>query len=181
MSPSRAKPARASDEQLRAARTALRVALGVSLTVGCLLQGAVFFVIFRQIRVNGDGDGELLSDDGGRFEGFDGVAPFYAIDYSLFPLVAGLYAFNAIYFYQAELLYIALGLATKTSLFWLIFGTVRELVESHLRVAPRTADWSSVSLVLGILLPYALLALGVAGVLIDVARSRLSSAPPPLK
>jgi hypothetical protein len=121
-----------------------RLVKWISLLVGCILQGAVFACIFMQLSMS---DYEYEKDGvPSKFTGFQQQSAVYFGHYCVFPVVAMLYAFGGIEnFIVAEWCYVSAGVASKAAIFWLIFGTVRDLTENWTKEQePVGVNWPAV-------------------------------------
>lgn len=117
-----------------------------SFALGCVLQGTVFLVAFLYVNVVSDPAPPREE----RFDGFSEQVWVYTIQYLSFPAIAFLYAFAPRYsaaadFRFIEYLYLLAGVFAKVSIFWMVFGTVRELLEEYYEVLPRSnINWHAV-------------------------------------
>lgn len=141
------------DGQSNSQRQAWKTVVTVSLLLGLLLQFVLFGVIIAHTAYSGSSG--YQDPEGREFEGFQLMTGAYVAQYLLFPVVYMLYQTGVVAFPVAEALYTVAGLTTKTSLFWLVFSTVRYLQEDFLEVVSSTGvswvavQWSAATVPVG--------------------------------
>lgn len=136
-----------------------------SFVLGCILQGTVFVVVFLYVNVMDTRPPSRQRE----FTGFSQQAATYTAQYLGFPAIAAAYAFSPrgsrfSDFRLIEYFYLLAGLFAKISIFWMVFGTVRELLEDYYRVVPHTGvHWGAVRLLAIYVPPVLNLAFGIWG------------------
>lgn len=108
--------------------------------LGSLLQGAVFAALFVRIAFGQQENPPNTSSS----DDWTVTAVLYTITYLQFPIIAIVQVFSRARYEWIELTYAVASVATKTSVFWLIFSTVVRIQEEYGTVRRSGVDWYAV-------------------------------------